>query len=119
MCGGKLVIYQFIMTVKFIIYYILYIYYIYYIYVYILYICIYIYIYIYICIWYILSLIYISFIRALFGYGDAIFDQAYNKSFDECLESLQYNASLAITRAISGTSKAKTLTRTTIMVIII
>ena len=82
-----------------------------YIYVYILYICIYI--------WYILSLIYISFIRALFGYGDAIFDQAYNKSFDECLESLQYNASLAITRAISGTSKAKTLTRTTIMVIII
>ena len=84
-----------------------------YIYVYILYICIYIYI------WYILSLIYISFIRALFGYGDAIFDQAYNKSFDECLESLQYNASLAITRAISGTSKAKTLTRTTIMVIII
>ena len=88
-----------------------------YIYMYIYYI--YLYIYIYIYIWYILSLIYISFIRALFGYGDAIFDQAYNKSFDECLESLQYNASLAITRAISGTSKAKTLTRTTIMVIII
>ena len=40
-------------------------------------------------------------------YGDAIFDQAYNKSFDESLEILQYNASLAITRAIRGTSKQK------------
>ena len=28
--------------------------------------------------------------------GDIIFDQAYNKSFHERLESLQYNASLAI-----------------------
>ena len=49
----------------------------------------------------------ISFIRPHLDYGDAIFDQAYNKSFHESLESLQYNASLAITRAIRGTSKQK------------
>ena len=62
---------------------------------------------IYICIWYILSLTYIVFIRPHLDYEDAIFDQAYNKSFHESLESLQYNASLAITRAIRGTSKQK------------
>ena len=32
--------------------------------------------------------------------GDVIFNQAYNRSFHESLESLQYHASLAITRAI-------------------
>ena len=36
-----------------------------------------------------------------------IFDQAYNKSFHEKLENFQYNASLAITGAIRGTSKEK------------
>ena len=45
------------------------------------------------------------FVRPHLDYGDAIFDQAYNKSFHESLESLQYNASLAIIRAIRGTSK--------------
>ena len=59
------------------------------------------------CVLHILSLINISFIRPHLDYGDAIFDQAYNKSFHESLESLQYNASLAITRAIGGTSKQK------------
>ena len=54
-----------------------------------------------------LSLIYISFIRPHLDYGDAVFDQAYNKSFHESLESFQYSASLAITRAIGGTSKQK------------
>ena len=61
----------------------------------------YIYIYIY------MTYIIISFIRPHLDYGDAIFDQAYNKSFHESLEFLQYNASLAITRAIRGTSKQK------------
>ena len=48
---------------------------------------------------------YISFIRPHLDYGDTIFDQAYNKSFHESLESC--NPSLAITRAIRGTSKQK------------
>ena len=64
------------------------------------------YIYVYKCILYILSLIYISFIRPYVNYEDAIFDQAY-KSLHESLEFLHYNASLAITRAIRGTSKQK------------
>ena len=54
---------------------------------------------------YIYILSYISFIRAHLDYEGAIFDQAYNKSFYESLKFLQYNASLAITRAIRGTSK--------------
>ena len=51
--------------------------------------------------------IYKSFIRPHIDYGDVIFDQAYNKSFHEKLENFQYNASLAITGAIRGTSKEK------------
>ena len=38
-------------------------------------------------------------------FGYVTFDLAYNKSFHENSESLQYNASLAITGAIRGTSK--------------
>ena len=44
--------------------------------------------------------IYKSFIRPHLKYGDIIFDQAFNKSFHDSLESIQYNASLAITGAI-------------------
>ena len=51
--------------------------------------------------------IYKSFIRLHLDYGDVIFDQAYNKSFHENLESFQYNASLAITGEMRGTSKEK------------
>ena len=49
--------------------------------------------------------IYKSFIRSHLDYGDIIFDQEYNKSFHESLESLRYNVSLAITGVIRGTSK--------------
>ena len=45
--------------------------------------------------------------RPHLDYGDVIFDQAYNKSFHENLESLQSNASLAITGTIRDTSKEK------------
>ena len=38
-------------------------------------------------------------------YVDVIFDQAFNNSFHQRLESIQYNAALAITGAIRGTSK--------------
>ena len=48
-----------------------------------------------------------AFIRPHFDYGDIIYDRAYNESFHQKLESIQYNAALAITGAISGTSRAK------------
>ena len=40
-------------------------------------------------------------------YGDAVFGQAFNNSFHQRLESIQYNAALAITGTIRRTSKEK------------
>ena len=51
--------------------------------------------------------IYKAFIRPHLDYGDVIFDQAFNNSIHQRLESIQYNAALAITGAIRGTSKEK------------
>ena len=51
--------------------------------------------------------IYKAFIRPHLDYGDIIYDQAYNDSFHQKLESIQYNAALAITGPIRGTSRAK------------
>ena len=51
--------------------------------------------------------IYKTFIRPHLEYGDIIHVQAYNASFHEKLELLQYNACLAITGAIRGTWKEK------------
>ena len=51
--------------------------------------------------------IYKSFVRPHLDYGDIIYDQAYNTSFHQKLEPLQYNACLAITGAIRGTSREK------------
>ena len=48
-----------------------------------------------------------SFHKTSFDYGDVIFDQAFNNSFQKRLESILYNAALAITPAIRGTSKKK------------
>ena len=48
-----------------------------------------------------------AFIRPHLDYGDILYDQAYNMSFHQKLESIQYNACLAITGAIRGTSKEK------------
>ena len=48
-----------------------------------------------------------SFSRPHLDYGDIIYDQAYNASFHQKLELLQYNACLAITGAIRGTSREK------------
>ena len=39
--------------------------------------------------------------KAFIDYGDIIYDRAYNESFHQKLESIQYNAALAITGAIS------------------
>ena len=51
--------------------------------------------------------IYRSFIRPHLDYGDVIYDQSFNASFHQKMESIQYNAALALTGAIRGTSREK------------
>ena len=51
--------------------------------------------------------IYKSLIRTHLDYGDIIYDQAYNVSFHQKLESIHYNATLTIAGAITGTSREK------------
>ena len=51
--------------------------------------------------------IYKSFIRPHLDYCDVIYDQPNNKSFCSKIEWIQYNAALAITGAIRGTSQTK------------
>ena len=51
--------------------------------------------------------VYKSFVRPCLDYGDILYNQAYNMSFHDKLESIQYNAWLAITGAIRGISKKK------------
>ena len=51
--------------------------------------------------------IYKSSIRTHLDYSDIIYDKAYNSSFHQNLEKIQYNSALAITGAIRGTSKEK------------
>ena len=54
-----------------------------------------------------LLIIYKSFIRPHLDYGDIIYEQAYNASFHQKLELLQYNACLAIAGATRGNSREK------------
>ena len=54
-----------------------------------------------------LLIIYKSFIRPHLYYGDILCYQPYNGSTNSKLESVQYNATLAITGAIKGTSSSK------------
>ena len=51
--------------------------------------------------------LYKVFIRLHLDYGDIIYDQAYNESFHQIMESIQYNTALAITGATRGTSREK------------
>ena len=51
--------------------------------------------------------IYKSFARPHLDYGGIIYDQTFNKSFHQRIESVQYNAAIAITGAIRGTSSKK------------
>ena len=53
------------------------------------------------------SPIYKSFIRPLLDYEDVIYDQPSNASFVKKIESVQYNAALAITGAMKGCSCEK------------
>ena len=41
-----------------------------------------------------------SFIGPRLDYGDIVYDRAYNTSFHQNIESIQYNAALAITSAV-------------------
>ena len=43
-----------------------------------------------------------NFGRPLLDYGDIIYDQAYNETFHQKLESIQYNVCLALSGAIGG-----------------
>ena len=48
---------------------------------------------------------YKSFTISHLDYGDAIYDQPFNASFSCKTESVQYNAALAVTRTIKGSSR--------------
>ena len=51
--------------------------------------------------------IYKAFVRSRLDYGDILYDQVFNNSFHDRLESIQYNACLAIKGATRGTSREK------------
>ena len=54
-----------------------------------------------------LMCIYKSFVRPHLDYGDIVYDNPCNDIFKQKIESVQYNAALAITGAIRGTSRDK------------
>ena len=54
-----------------------------------------------------LMTLYKSFIRPHLDYGDIIYDQPFNNSFQNKIESIQYNVCLAIIGAIRETSKER------------
>ena len=51
--------------------------------------------------------VYKAFIRPHLEYGAVIYERAFNKSFHQRLESILYNAAIAITGKIRGTSSEK------------
>ena len=55
--------------------------------------------------------IYKAFVIPHLDYGDTLYDKAYNVPFHQKLESIQYNACLAMTGAIRGTSNEKNFTK--------
>ena len=55
----------------------------------------------------VLLTIYKDFVRTHLDYGSIIYDQAYNVTFRQKLELIQYNAFTALTGTIKGTSKEK------------
>ena len=52
------------------------------------------------------------FVRPHLDYENILYDQTYNSSFHEKQISVQYNACLALTGAIRGSSKDKNISRT-------
>ena len=45
----------------------------------------------------------LTFIKPHLDHGDVIYDRAFNESFHQRFESIQYNVAVAIRRAITGT----------------
>ena len=54
-----------------------------------------------------LIMIYKTFVRPQLDYGDILCDQAFNLSFQQKLESIQYTTCLTITGVIRGTSRER------------
>ena len=54
-----------------------------------------------------LTTIYKTFIRSHLDYGDVIYDRAFKELFYQRLESIQHNATMAITRIITDSSSKK------------
>ena len=50
---------------------------------------------------------YKAYVRPHLDYGDLIYDNSSNASLSQMIESVQYNAALAITGAIRGSSREK------------
>ena len=48
-----------------------------------------------------------SLVRPHLDYGDVIYDQSYNSTFHQKMETIQYNAAIAIIGAIRGSSREK------------
>ena len=48
-----------------------------------------------------------TFIRSHLDYADVVYDQSYKSSFHEKLESIQYNAALAVAGAVRRSSSEK------------
>ena len=57
--------------------------------------------------WHSLLTIYKSFVQPHLHYGDILYDQPISKSLCQKIETIQYNAALAITGAIKGASQIK------------
>ena len=55
----------------------------------------------------VLIIMYKAFVRPRLVYGDIIYDESYNERFHQKLESIQYNACLALSGAIRGSSREK------------
>ena len=55
----------------------------------------------------VLMTMYKTFVRPHLDYGDIIYDEAYNETFHQKLESIQYNACLDLLGAIRGSSRGK------------
>ena len=51
-----------------------------------------------------IRIVYKNFIKPYLDYGNAVYDKCLNKSFFKKIESVQYNATLAMTDSILGTN---------------